>query len=320
METSVSPRAFTGSASDVTIRNLIIEKYAVVTQDAAVRTGPGWIVEDSEIRLNHFAGIWSGPNSIARRNHIHHNGSMAFHGAGDGILIERNQLSHNGYAGYSPFWGAGGAKWVHTDRLVVRGNSVHHNAGPGLWTDINNIHTLYEDNVVEDNERGGIFHEISYDAVIRNNTVRRNGTGKDFPNWTTGAGIEIVSSRNVEVYGNTVEDNWQGITGLDDHRGSGNNGPWTLINLDVHDNVITSHLTDPGSGRTGIVDTGGSGAFSAAANNTFRQNRYALGTNPKPFLWSGGDRTEAEWQALRQDTLGAFRRTTPAPSGLRTLP
>ena len=126
--------------------------------------------------------------------------------------------------------------------MVVRGNFSHHNRGPGLWTDINNIHTLYENNTVEDNERGGIFHEISYDATIRNNTSRRNGTGKDFPYWTTGAGIEIVSSRNVEVHGNTLEDNWQGITGLDDHRGTGNAGPYTLINLNVHDNVVTSRV------------------------------------------------------------------------------
>jgi hypothetical protein len=31
---------------------------------------------------------------------------------------------------------------------VVRGNYVHDNNGTGMWTDTNNIHTLYEDNLV----------------------------------------------------------------------------------------------------------------------------------------------------------------------------
>ena len=57
----------------------------------------------------------------------------------------------------------------------MRDNHVHHNEGPGLWTDIDNIHTLYEGNLVEHNANVGIFHEISYDAVIRNNIVRDNG-------------------------------------------------------------------------------------------------------------------------------------------------
>ena len=76
----------------------------------------------------------------------------------------------------SGFWAAGGSKWVHTTNLIVRGNFSHHNDGPGLWTDINNIYSRYENNVVEDHRRGGIFHEISYDAVMRTNTLRRNGT------------------------------------------------------------------------------------------------------------------------------------------------
>ena len=181
VEISVTPKAFTGPAANVTLRNLTIEKYANPTQQATVELGTGWIIEDCEVRWNHFTGIAVGPRSIARRNHVHHNGCFGFHGAGDDILVANNEIAYNGFAGYDPFWGSGGSKWVYTSHLVVRGNFSHHNRGPGLWTDINNIHTLYENNTVEDNERGGIFHEISYDATIRNNTSRRNGTGKELP-------------------------------------------------------------------------------------------------------------------------------------------
>ena len=306
VELSVTPKAFSGTATNVTIRNLTIEKYANPTQQATVELGTGWVIEDSEIRWNHFTGIAMGPCSIARRNRVHHNGCFGFHGAGEAILVEKNEIAYNGFAGYDPFWGAGGSKWVYTSYLIVRENFSHHNRGPGLWTDINNIHTLYENNTVEDNERGGIFHEISYDAIIRTNTARRNGTGKHYPHWTTGAGIEITSSRNVEVCGNTLEDNWQGITGLNDHRGVGNAGPYTLTNLNVHHNLVTSRIADPGGGRTGIIDSKGADAFSSSGNNRFHQNTYFLGTNRHCFLWMGKELDEAEWRRLGQDTSGTF--------------
>jgi len=308
VEVSVTPKAFSGAATNVILRSLTIEKYASPTQQAAVELGTGWIIEDCELRWNHFTGIAMGSRSIARRNRVHHNGCFGFHGAGEHILVANNEIAFNGFAGYDPFWGAGGSKWVYTSHLIVRENFSHHNRGPGLWTDINNIHTLYENNRVEDNERGGIFHEISYDATIRTNTCRRNGTGKHFPHWSTGAGIEIVSSRNVDVYGNTLEDNWQGIAGLDDHRGAGNAGPYTLTNLNVHHNVVTSHVADDGGGRSGIIDTEGTGAFSAAANNRFRKNTYSLGSKRHYFFWMGKDLDETEWRRSGQDASGMFRR------------
>jgi hypothetical protein len=50
VELSVTPKAFSGTATNVTIRNLIIEKYANPTQQATVELGTGWVIEDSEIR------------------------------------------------------------------------------------------------------------------------------------------------------------------------------------------------------------------------------------------------------------------------------
>ena len=206
---------------------------------------------------------------------------------------------------FCPYWGAGGSKWVYTDGLTVRGNFSHHNGGPGLWTDIGNIRTLYENNVVEDNVRGGIFHELSYDATIRYNTARRNGTTKPVPFWTTGAGIEILDSPNVEVHDNLLEDNWQGITGLDDHRGSGPYGPYSLTNLNVHNNMIVSRISEAGGGRTGIIDMDLSTAF-VSGNNRFQDNQYVLGNpNAAYFIWFG-ERTMAEWQSYGNDTVASL--------------
>jgi hypothetical protein len=322
VETSVTPYLFNQSAaSNVTLQDVIDEKYAAPTGTGAVNVGNSawgagnWVVINSEVRWNHGGGIGMDSHTVARNNHVHHNCGFGFVGAGVDLIVEGNQIAYNNImagtsstCGYDSFWGAGGSKWVWTTNLIVRNNNSHHNDGPGLWTDINNIYSLYENNVLEDNARGGIFHEISYDATIRNNTIRRNGTAKDFPWWTTGAGIEIVSSRNVEVYGNTLVDNWQGITALNDHRGNGYYGPWVLINLNVHDNNVTTHVNEGGGGRSGVVDTAGTDAYVSSANNRFQRNSYLLGTNASYFLWMGQDVNESAWRGYGQDTTGSFQR------------
>ena len=304
VEASVTAKAFEGYATDVLISGLIIEKYATPTGEAAVAVGTRWTLQYSEVKLNHYAGVGTWMESKLYYNSIHHNGCFGIIGAGDYAVVEGNEIAYNNYARFNAYWGAGGTKFVYTVGLTVRGNSSHHNGGPGLWTDIGNIHTLYENNTVEDNERGGIFHELSYDATIRYNTARRNGTTKPWPFWTTGAGIEILDSPNVEVHGNVLEDNWQGITGLDDHRGSGPYGPYTLKNLHVHDNLISSRSTEAGSGRTGIIDFDNYTAF-VLGNNRFVNNQYVLGNpNGHYFIWFG-ERTQFEWQNYGNDVGGA---------------
>ena len=155
------------------------------------------------------------------------------------ICIEGNILAHNNYAGFSTSWEAGGAKLVKTTNLVVRGNCVHNNAGTGLWTDISNIHSLYEGNRVFANSSEEIHHEISYDAVICDNEVFANGHG--FDSWLFGAQILVNTSRNVEVHGNHVEiarGYGDGIILLQQGRGDGPYGEWRTSGNRVHGNLI----------------------------------------------------------------------------------
>jgi NPCBM/NEW2 domain/Right handed beta helix region len=305
VEASVTAKAFDGYATDVLISSLVIEKYATPIGEAAVPLGTRSTLDASEVRLNHYAGAGTGEASVLQRSSIHHNGGFGIIGAGNRAVVESNEIAYNNFAGMNPYWGAGGSKWVYTDGLTVRGNFSHHNGGPGLWTDIGNIRTLYENNVVEDNVRGGIFHELSYEATIRYNTARRNGTSKPVPFWTTGAGIEILDSPNVHVHDNLVEDNWQGITGLDDHRGGGPYGVYSLTNFNVHNNMIVSRISEAGGGRTGIIDMDLSSAF-VSGNNRFQDNQYVFANpNGQYFIWFG-ERTMAEWQSYGNDTAASL--------------
>ena len=73
----------------------------------------------------------------------------------------------------------GGIKFWAVNGADVRGNWVHDNRGAGLWADTNNNDFRIEDNVLEDNDGAALIYETSYNAVIRNNTIRRN-------NWVEG--------------------------------------------------------------------------------------------------------------------------------------
>jgi hypothetical protein len=182
----------------------------------------------------------------------------------------KNEIAYNNYAGYKFDWEAGGTKVSGSDHLIVRSNYVHDNFGEGLWTDIDNIHTLYEGNRVINNYGAGIHQEISYDAVIRNNIIKGNHDG-----------ILVVLSPNVEVYGNTVEvppSGRHGICVATGHRGGGAYGTYVAHDDNVHDNIVT-YLGPNGS-------SGASGPVVEGANIKFDSNEYHfVGGGSTHFIW-----------------------------------
>jgi hypothetical protein len=301
VELSVTPAAFLPVADGVRIAGLIIEKYAVPAQDGAVSSlgVSNWTITRNEIRLNHGLGVRAGANARIIENRIHHNGQLGIGGGGSGVLVEGNEIAFNNTAHFDPEWEAGGAKFTFNTGLVVRGNRVHHNGGVGLWTDIDNVGTLYEGNTSEDNTRNGILHEISYSAVIRNNIVRRNGGA--FSEWIWGAGILVSSSRDVEVAGNVVEGNGDGIGGVQQARGAGNQGAYALSNLWVHDNTVTV-----AGGWTGVVQDVGDRSVFLSRNNRFERNQYQLPAGSLSFAWMDGEYTDAGWRRFGQDVEGVF--------------
>jgi parallel beta-helix repeat protein len=303
VETSVTTTAFLPTANNVTISNLIVEKYANLAQYGPINAEntSGWVLSGNEVRLNHGGGIRIGHTARVLNNNVHHNGQIGVGGIGDDVLVEGNNIAYNNAAHFDCVWECGGTKFVATKNLVVRKNFIHHNDGPGLWTDIDNINVLLEENQVEDNGWMGIVHEISYAAVIRNNTVRRNGFA--FPDWAWGAGILIAASPNVEVYGNTLDNNADAITAVQQNRGTGSYGKYEVSNLWVHDNIITNP-----QGWTGIVQDIGDNSCFTSRNNRFDRNVYHIPDGGYAFVWMNGVQNEAGWKAYGQDVNGTFGR------------
>jgi parallel beta-helix repeat protein len=310
VEISVLPWAIFSAASHVTVEGLIVEKYASPTQRGAIGfSGPGsdWVLRGNEVRSNHGAGIRLADRMQVLNNFIQHQGQIGIAGSGSDVLVQGNEIAFNNTAGFGlgPQSEAGATKFTFTNRLVVRDNFSHHNHGPGLWTDIDNHDCLYEGNRVEDNDWRGIFHEISYACVIRNNMVRNNGHalpagGSLFA--LDGAGILVSSSADVEVYGNVVEDNRNGIGAIDSDRGNGTRGPYEVANLWVHDNAIQQR-----SGvAAGIL---GSNPVFLSKRNRFTGNSYLLGdTALRQFRWLHANRSDEEWRGFGNDTTGMFSR------------
>jgi hypothetical protein len=239
-------------------------------------------------------------NRTVTHNYIHRIGQMGIGGAASGSVVDHNEIAYNNNnpgAYVVPYWEAGGTKFVRTDGLTISNNFSHHNGGSGLGCDIDCINIVYEYNLIEDNLNNGIMHETSYAAIIRYNTIRRNGTSKHFQYWTEQAGIQIFASRDVEIYGNLLEDNWNGLTALHANRGTGRHGIWELRNFYAHHNTIKSvNITEAGWGRSGLEDAAGDAAFTSM-NNRFQNNTYHLGTAANYFMWMHHDRDENYWRS-----------------------
>lgn len=307
VETSITEQAIIGTATNVVLRNIVVEKYACRAQVAAITPGgAGWTYKQIECRHNHGIGARIFDGLTAHRSRFHHNGQLGIGGTGDGVLVYENEIAYNNYAGHSWEWEAGGTKFTSSDGLTVQSNWVHHNTGPGLWTDIDNINVIHEGNLVEDNTAYGIIHEISYDALIRFNTVRRNGGAS----WTTSGGnayrtwhgILVSASPNVEVYGNTLNDNAGGILAMQQNRGSGAHGLYETENLNVHDNVVIQ----PAGPVAGLIQDVGDTTYFTGRGNVFEDNEYQTGACGLPrWAWQDGLRTFAQWQAYGHDDTGS---------------
>lgn len=300
VELSTVPYAFDGSASDVTISGLTIEKYANRAQTGAIHGGSSnrWTVSNNVLRLNHGFGLRVGNRMQVLNNYVAYNGQVGMGGIGTDVLVEGNEIAYNHTGLFLHDWEAGGTKFVLTNRLVFRDNWVHNNDGRGFWADIENVNMLVEDNLVEYNFKGGIVHEVGYSALIRNNVSRYNGHG--FAPWVWGGQIVIQNSSDTVVTGNDVTVSGtaggNGITIVNQQRGSGSQGLYRSDRVSVTDNTIR-HLS--ASGRNGAPN-------GCNQDNTFDNNTYiapASYFNYNVFEWCGVHDFE-EFQDLGQEANG----------------
>ncbi|GAA2663291.1 right-handed parallel beta-helix repeat-containing protein [Streptomyces lunalinharesii] len=230
--------AFGGTARNVTLRHLTVRRFVAPQNEGVVNhdSAEGWVIEHTTIRNNSGAGLMAGAHQRVRANCLRDNGQYGLNAYTTGgrvtdLVVEGNEITGNNTGDWErrrPGCGCtGGAKFWAVDGAEVRGNWVHDNRGTGLWADTNNNDFRIEDNVIEANDGAALIYETSYNAVIRNNTIRRNNwvegrraadRGDDFPFATVylseSGGEPRIRARTdeIEVYRNVLENNWNGIT------------------------------------------------------------------------------------------------------------
>jgi hypothetical protein len=236
--------AFAGTASNVRIAYLEIRNFGrgldnnnegVINHDS----GTGWLMEYLNAHNNDGAAVFLGTQNTVRYSCLKDNGQYGFSmfkeqvpndSAIKDIVVDHNEITGNnqdnweslisgcGCTGGGKFWDVKGAR--------VTNNYVHHNLSVGLWADTNDIDFLFDSNWVEQNSGEGIWYEISYNATMSRNVLKRN-------NWTSGnnntgspAPAIYISesggdsrlqsstsgSTNLRIQNNLLEDNFSGIS------------------------------------------------------------------------------------------------------------
>ena len=308
VEIALMAYAFESAAPSVLIDNVTIEKYATSPQKGAIQAEQAttWTIENCTVRLNSAAGITAGIGTRIRRCRIHDNGQIGVTGSGRDVRVEDSQIWANNIRGFDPGWEAGGVKLSFGDGSVFRGNHVHDNMGPGLWCDGDCRDTDYDGNIVERNHGAGIFHEISYAAVIRNNIVRHNGLTEN--EWLWGSDILIAGSQDVEVYSNTVtvSPGKCAIMLIDqgrDDRPRGRRGPlYKTQNNKIHGNDLTFEGAVCAGGASDVKPGHESFSIITEGGNIFDRNIYraSRGHARVQFEWG---HTTLDWAGLRAKGL-----------------
>ncbi|MQA79600.1 MAG: right-handed parallel beta-helix repeat-containing protein [Streptosporangiales bacterium] len=230
--------AFTQQASGVTVRYLTITGFVAPHNQGVVNhdSGDGWVVEHNTIEKNSGAAMMAGEHQRIRGNCLRDNGQYGINAYKQGntitdLVVEGNEIVGNNTDDWErKLEGCGctgGLKLWAVDGADLRNNWIHDNRGPGLWADVNNNDILVEDNLFEENDSAAIIYETSYNAIIRDNVMRRNNwvegrefsdRGDTFPSsaiyLSESGGEPRIPARTdkIDVHSNLLENNWSGIT------------------------------------------------------------------------------------------------------------
>ncbi len=326
VETSVNNYAIqSGNVDNVTVKNLIIEKYASPAQNGTISSGDtsGWVVEYNTIRYNHGAGLQMGSNSFTRRNIFYRNGQYGLQSnVEDNLTIEYNDINNNGVSGFETSWGAGGFKVARITNSIIQYNYARNNLGKGLWSDIDNKFLTYNNNISVYNSGAGLFHEISFDASIHDNFLGYNsntalGGNIHAPN------LQISNSKNVQAYNNTIviDQNfgWGIKVGSQDRGNSPIYGEaWQSTNTSVTDNQIYT-LRNTSTRYNGIEDVG-TGINSLATIGptlTFDRNTYYV-PSASASRWSYGGNGSTGYSFSYFQSQGKDLNSTVVPTSVST--
>ena len=309
--------------------------YAVPAQFGAIGDqypGDSWTVSNVHATLNHGAGAKVHTQGQILSSRFVRNGQMGAGssgyagGRGSNVVVAGCEIAHNNYAGYGRGWEAGAGKFSSLNGAVLRDNFVHDNFGHGLWADVDGYNYTYSNNLIVNNTGPGISHEISWAAVVENNTLCFNGA--DQFSWIWGGQVQVQNSRDVTVRGNTAVVSaafGNGIGIIFQDRGNGTRGVHATLNTTVVGNTVVVLGPQGGQGFTGAdadrtvvqgVSTDQMWSTASVDRNTYYFEtpdvHHHNETERGLFHWRGNNRCVwPEWQAFGNDRHGSVHALVP---------
>jgi parallel beta-helix repeat protein len=295
------------TAQNITIRGLVVEKYASGLNGGPVSvthggcTGcaaSGWLIENNELRLNQDVGVklnyGTGKVDQVLGNDIHDNGQFGVGGGDNGVpfLISGNHIHNNNRAHVNTGYGSGGLKLgsTHGD-VTVSYNVVHDDDGCGLWSDVDCQGVTYDHNTVYNEPYDGIRLEISNHQTVTHNTVYNcgsAGSGSSQINYANSSGGVIMYNQlttSGRAPGISVHHNSQR-----DHSHPDFNVP---AGMNVSQNVI--QLLDGGQGS--VMWEADAGLESWELTGLYDDNTYCVPSLP----WNAND-----WGVKLENVMGSF--------------
>jgi hypothetical protein len=228
--------AFGGYATHVTVSYLTIEDFGVLggNQDQGVvneDSAAWWTIDHSTVIDNAGAGVMLGSDNTLSYDCLESNEQYGFNAYSPKgpvhLLLDHDEIADNDTYNWEtrdPGCGcSGGGKFWDVNGAVITDNWIHGNLSAGLWADTDNTGFELTGNYFSDNYSYGLTYEISYNALIENNTFVRNGLGAGpenggFPTSAIYISESGSDSRVPGPYGqvfliayNTFTDNWGGV-------------------------------------------------------------------------------------------------------------
>jgi hypothetical protein len=147
---------------------------------ALLVSGQRWLVEGNHVLWGSYFGLTTKESNraVLRGNLVEWCGDQGVGGGRTvGMLFESNVVRYCNWRRIDPGFEGGGSKWGSSMDCVVRGNEWYGNHGSGLWFDGANANCIFEQNVSHDNTIWGLFSEINWDMIIRDNVSYNNANG-----------------------------------------------------------------------------------------------------------------------------------------------
>jgi len=287
-DTQAAFRAHNQDIDYVTVRNLVIRNMPQRGIHAYYYMSDHWTIEYNEIASNKNLGLVFPGSSTISHNYIHHNsygGYMADYASN--VTLDSNEIAYNGTQ----------QKVSESAGVTFSNNYVHDNAGAGIWFDSDNTSAVIDGNRVENNGSNGIWFEIGSGVIVRNNTVQGSGD----------TAIFISTSKNAQIYNNTLVNNFRGITYFVNCPSVGGGA----INFDLANNTAYNNTITVGTqswafaavfNYSNCTSTQAAPYLNGLKNLSFSSNTYHV-PNPgsgqywywyTPMYWS-------QWQGIPQD-------------------